>query len=203
LNGHTDNVNALEVLKNGNLVSGSDDNFIFVWYLGNKSVINKYDAGAKVLCLKLLDSGYLATGDDDFKIKIWDLSLSTWLPIKIISGHSSYVLCLEVLQNGDLASGSADKTIKVWNTTTFSLKYNLTQHDGSVNALKLLPNGDLASGSTDSRIIIWDTTNQTCVDLFMTSFNIYALELLSKYFLSLNVFNFFEKKTKNSLSSRS
>ena len=110
---HVDSVNAMVVLPNGDLVSGSSDGRIIVckWNVyGSSRIIHVSDH--RILSLSLLKNGKVASGDTDNRIRIWDTDLD--LLLHELAGHESWVTSLAVLKNGNLASGSVDKLAKTW-----------------------------------------------------------------------------------------
>ena len=149
LEAHTKKINALALLSNGDLASGSEDKTIKIWFSSTNSVKFSLDAGDSVNCLKELKNGELASGLNDSSIKIWDINtnLASRL-VKNLIGHKDRVNDLELLPNGDLASCSDDGSIKIWDTNSYSLRHDLYGHLTAVNKLKLLSNGHLASGSS-------------------------------------------------------
>ena len=176
--GHTNNVNAVQLLTNGDLASGSTDCTIKVW--NSSTYALKYTLntgiGNDVNCLKLLPSGYLASGNNN--IMIWNMDTRSLVTSLI--GHTMKVRALELLTNGDLASASDDSKVKVWDIASYTFKYDLIGHSSSVNALKLLSNGLLASGSSDCTLKVWNTTANATVGDYTFALNghILSLELL-------------------------
>ena len=72
LTGHTSDVNALTVLSDGSLVSGSDDNTIKIWDIKNGQTIKTLTGHTdSVYALTVLPDGSLASGSYDNTIKIW------------------------------------------------------------------------------------------------------------------------------------
>ena len=185
LTDHTGGVNALTILSNGDLVSGSDDHTIIIWNSNNgtfkrrfsfllfSSLIHSLNSSPKnpspeipaqksrsndprIFALAKLSNGDLVSGLHDKTIKICNPNNGT---INKILHHDDSVHALITLSNGDLISGSADKTIKIWDTNKGTLKRTLTGHTSVVRALATLTNGDLVSGSFDKTIKIWDPNN--------------------------------------------
>jgi WD40 repeat protein len=78
----------------------------------------------------------------------------------IKNAHSEYVTSLIFTPSSDyLISGSFDYSIKIWETSDWSCKRTLKEHNNWVNSLSLIPgsNGDFVSVSGDSTIKFWDT----------------------------------------------
>ena len=127
LSKHTSNVNAIEILSEQYLISGSDDKVVVVWYLGSvslgyttKYVFTSFHTST-IYCIKRLSSTQVASTGSDNKIIIWD-----WLNGKLVytlTGHNNslYLSSLDLYDEQTLISGSWDKTIKFWNITNGQL----------------------------------------------------------------------------------
>jgi WD40 repeat protein len=78
----------------------------------------------------------------------------------IENAHSDCVTSLIFSHSSDfLISGSYDKSIKIWETSDWSCKRTLKEHNNWVNSLSLIPgsNGDFVSASVDFTIKFWNT----------------------------------------------
>ena len=85
--------------------------------------------------LAKLPNGDWVSGSNDMTIKIWDCySEREKMTLK---GHSYGIFSLAVLGNGDIASGSL-KEIKIWNSTSGSLKVNITKQKNIVYGIGVL-----------------------------------------------------------------
>src|ERR1700733_14885775 len=159
LEGHTGGVNALCVLSDGRLASGSDDGTLRLWDVptGAATASLKGHHG-KVSSLCLLPDGRLASGSDDGTIQLWDVATAD--ETVHLHGHTGSVNALCPLADGRLASGSDDGTIQLWDVATADETAHLHGHTGSVNALCPLADGRLASGSDDETIRLWDVATR-------------------------------------------
>ena len=117
LNGHSSNVNTLEILDGEFMASGSADALVLIWSLSDYTVKYNLTGHAKnVLCLKRLSSSLLASaGDSNGTIITWN-----WLTgerVHTLNGHTSslYLSSLDLYDEHTLISGSFDRTIKFWN----------------------------------------------------------------------------------------
>jgi WD40 repeat protein len=156
LTDHSDWVQTLVVLKNGDLASGSKDHTIKIWNSSTGSLKRTLKGhNGYVETLAVLQNGDLASGSADKTIRIWNVE--TGEEKRKLASHRNWFLSLAVLLNGDLASGSED-SIKIWDSLTWELKRTLTGHRNYVRSLAVLQNGDLVSGSWDSTIKIWDSS---------------------------------------------
>ena len=73
LKGHTGNVNTLQVLPDGRIVSGSDDNTIIIWNEDGTKDKTLKGHTSSVLTLQVLPDGRIVSGSDDKTIIIWDI----------------------------------------------------------------------------------------------------------------------------------
>ncbi len=184
LQGHTNQVVSIVLLKNGYLASASEDKTIKIWNLKNYSLVRTlvgHSAGVWSLCV--LSNDLLASGSNDKTIKIWDST--NGLLLNTLIGHKLAVRSLALLNNGYLASGSYDKTVKIWNVTTGSNIFTLVGHTNIVYSVIQLKNGYLASSSADTNIIFWNIKNGSLIStLKVHTFVTCLLELKNNQLLS-------------------
>jgi WD40 repeat protein len=175
---------SIELLKSGNLVTGSSDGHIREFDSSTGYILaNEGIHTAQINALVVLDNGDLASGSDDNHIKVCTPGSYSACQIKINAAKK--VKSLKLLPNGNLASGLDDGKIKIWHILSKSLVLNFKAHDSSVNALEVLDNGNLASGSSDNTIRIWHGGNFSCLGQLIGHTNpIYALKLLSNCLLA-------------------
>lgn len=148
---NSESVNALAVLKTGQLAAGTDFSYIYIYDLNG--LVKVMSLLSNIFSLCELESGYLASGLANGMIEIWDVMSSSL--ISRLGGHMNIVRSLVVLRNGYLASGSDDQTVRVWDTELNKHVMTLTGHSGNVVSLIVLSNGYLASGSRDTTVKIW------------------------------------------------
>ena len=156
---HTDSVNALVVLADGTLASGSSDTTVCLWDVTNVDdpcVATLTGHAGAVRALAALDGNQLASGADDCTVRLWDAV--SRVCVGVLEGHTGGVTALARLHDNRLASGSADCTIRVWDTCRAAhdkLACVMEGHTNTVTSLQALPRGRLASASGDSTIRFW------------------------------------------------
>ena len=82
VSGHSNNVNALEMLSNGYLASGDANGWIKIWDIVSCLEVNNMNYGSpthsgKVNALKLIDVNLMASASSDKTIRIWNTTTGT------------------------------------------------------------------------------------------------------------------------------
>jgi WD40 repeat protein len=142
LNGHSYDVNSIEMLSGQFMASGADDKRVIIWDLFSYSI--KYNLTRhtfSVYCLKRLSSNLIASGDSNGLIIIWN-----WLTgerMFNLTGHTKaiYFNSLDLYDEQTLISGSWDKTVKFWNITNGTLIQSINA-DMQINALAMLKSSE-------------------------------------------------------------
>ena len=158
-------VQCLQALPDGAIVSGSYDATIRIWRKGaddtwTSTVLKGHEHGVR--CLQALPDGTVMSGGGphDCTIRIWKKGADVTWTSAVLKGHTNWVRCLQALPDGTIVSGDGDGTIRIWkkgaNDTWTSAV--LQEHTGSVSCLQALPDGTIVSGGLrwDLTIRIWD-----------------------------------------------
>ena len=176
---HTARVNALELLENGDLISGSDDGLIIGWAKNTYSEIYYLQTEFRVSCLQRLPNNRVAMAFDfnsTFNVTIWNMNDSSVL--FNFTAHDGRINALEYMGNDILASASDDTKIKLWDLKGLSSVKVLNGHTREVVALRRLPGGELASGSFDRFVRKWDIATALPVAHIQIDTSVLALEVL-------------------------
>jgi hypothetical protein len=113
LEGHTDLIYALAVLRDGRLASGSSDNTIKLWNpAGRACEVTLEGHTGSVCALAVLADGRLTSVSYDRTIRVWNSA--SGVCEATLETHGSETASLAVLPDGRLVSGSQDRTIRVW-----------------------------------------------------------------------------------------
>jgi WD40 repeat protein len=155
LEGHTGEVNALAVLPDGRLASGSNDKTIRLWDLKTAAETARFTGHTDgVSALVMLPDDQLASGSGDRTVRLWDPK--TGAETARLVGHMGRVNALAVLPDGQLASGSYDDTVRLWDPKIGAETALLEGLWPGVTALAVLPDGQLAWGLYNGTIELWD-----------------------------------------------
>jgi len=165
LTGHTDQVNALVLLSDGSLASGSSDNTVRIWNPCSGTLLRTLIGHTKgVTALALLSDGSLASASSDGTVRVWNPLAGTL--IRTFSEPNLYQInALALLPDGTLAFGGSSGIIRIWNPFTGAVVMNMT--DGYSSAVLVsFPDGTLASspcGYYCGSIRIWNPSNGTLI----------------------------------------
>ena len=155
-------------LKEGYLISGSDDHRICVWDINSKnknSLLCTYESHLGVVedvCFnKILENVFASCGDDR-KMMIWDLRQQN--PVYNVEAHVQEVNTIDFNPFNEylILTGSNDKNCALWDLRNLKKKlHNFKHHINDVISVKWNPHimSMFASSSSDRRVDIWDLSN--------------------------------------------
>lgn len=150
--GHEDSVQSLCQLKNGLVVSGSDDCTIKIWNVEKqecvKTLIKQIEP---IYALCALQNGKFASASHK-TITIWNENGKC---LMILNDHSDVINSVIELSDGSIVSGADDGTIKIWDCNEGKCLQTLVGHVDRVTTLLELKENVLISGSCDGFIKFW------------------------------------------------
>jgi WD40 repeat protein len=157
---HSDAIEHIKLLSNGNVATCSDDRLIKIWSTSTWSLMQTFSGHVgPIYQIEQIDASTIASASFDGSVRIWSLStgtmISKWKPTPGIT-----VLAVKLLSNGLLAVGlqASSSTLELYNYTTKTLVKSLNGHTNSVTDLEILNVTFLASASADMKVMIWDVT---------------------------------------------
>ena len=152
LNNHTGPIRCSTILKDGRLVTGSDDKSIIIY---NKEIF-KPDLIIKehkdiIKCIIQLNSGELASCSKDNTIKLFRLKENEYNVIQTLNEHNDKVNKIIELKNKKLVSCSWDKSIIFYNkiNNEYKKEFSIETND---------PNGPIIQ-TKDNEICYCDSQN--------------------------------------------
>ena len=151
-------------LKEGYLLSGSDDHRICVWDINNpttpliKTIEEHKSVVEDVNWNKQIESVFVSCGDDR-KMMIWDVRQEK--PTHCVEAHLQEVNSCEFNPFNEylIITSSNDKTCALWDLRNLSKKFHtFKHHKNDVISARWNPNimSLFASFSSDRRVNIWD-----------------------------------------------
>ena len=120
--GHTNWVNCVAELRDGRVVSGSDDRTLRVWDAAAGQCLQTLEGhSAPINCVAELRDGRVVSGSSelfgkDYTLRVWDAATGQCL--QTLEGHTSNNTCVAELRDGRVVSGSWDSTLRVWDPNT-------------------------------------------------------------------------------------
>ncbi len=157
---HSDAIEHIKLLSNGNLATCSRDKLIKIWNISAWSLVQTFTNHTGVVYqIDQIDASTIASASADDSVSIWSLStgklISKWKPLY---GYS--VLAVKLLSNGLLAVGlqTNSDNLGLYDYKTQTLIKSLVGHTWSVFDFEILNATFLASASGDKTIMIWDLT---------------------------------------------
>lgn len=154
MGGHGDKVNALAVLRDGRLASGSTDSTVRLWDLTARACTAVLAQGSAVWSLAALPCGGLAAGCLSGFIVLWT---ARGVQLAVLGGADfGPVSALCPLPCGGFASGhDTTNIVRVWDASR-RITDELAGHSDTVRCLAVVPDGKIVSGSFDRTLRVWD-----------------------------------------------
>ncbi len=165
---------SMSVLKNGNLVSGSEDSYAAVWNADGTFARSLHKNYSDVVSVCELVDGRVACGSNDGIINLWNAETGVCTTLYNLAkepAYANHANCVMQLSSGGIAFSTRNRSIKIWDIDKdMCLK---TSDEDSHNAwicslIELKKTGYLATASWDKTIKTWDISgdNFTCVKTF-------------------------------------
>jgi phospholipase A-2-activating protein len=153
LEGHEENICALAVSLNGEIISGSWDKTARVWKDGKCVYVLKGHEFAVWGVLPI--GGNVLTASADKTIRLWKEGRE----IQRFIGHEDVVRSLVEIPSLGFASCSNDSSIRIWTLNGDCIR-ECYGHTAFVYSLTLLPTGELVSSGEDRSVRVWQGSDQ-------------------------------------------
>ncbi|TPX30514.1 hypothetical protein SmJEL517_g05939 [Synchytrium microbalum] len=148
--GHTENVCALTVAANGDIISGSWDKTAKIWRDWNcLHTLEGHEASVWAVLSAGQDT--VLTGSADKTIKLWRNGRN----VQTYNGHTDAVRSLGwISQTGQFISAANDATVRIWNMDGQCVQ-ELYGHTAFVYSVAVLPTGEIVSSGEDRTVRVW------------------------------------------------
>lgn len=158
LDGHTDEVLATDVTKDGKTaVSVSEDGFLKVWNLRRATELCTIEAQAGWRHRPIIsrNGSRVVSGAWTNSVIEWDLG--TGEAVQKLEGHKGFVTSIVLLHDSFVLSASSDKTIRAWDLNKGNEIRVLTGHSDWISDLAVTPDIRYAiSASSDGTLKVWN-----------------------------------------------
>lgn len=165
---------SMSILKNGMLVSGSEDSFTAAWNADGTFARYLHKNYSDVVSVCELIDGRVACGSNDGIVNLWNAETGACTTLYNLAkepAFANHANCVMQLSSGNIAFSTRNRSIKIWDIEKdMCLK---TSEEDLHNAwicslIELKKTGYLATASWDKTIKIWDISkdNFTCIKTF-------------------------------------
>ena len=167
LAGHSGNISAVVMLKDGRMASTDADGKIMLWQPGDAVAFKTIDVkkGEIQALAASADGNLLASAGADGVVRLWDSG--TGEPRGELKGQSYAIYALDFSPDGRwLASAGKDRIIMVWDMNTRKVALELPGHEKAINAVRFSPDSNVLA-SAGENIRLWSMpTGQAITTLY-------------------------------------
>jgi WD40 repeat protein len=148
---HSNTVQSMFELSNGNVVSGSSDDTAKEWDMKTKTVVRTFAGHSdSVLWVIELRDKTIATASSDKTVRVWEET--TGRCVRVLRGGSAVV----ELSDGTLLTGG-DNTIREWNRDGECVRISTFAGDENLQCLRALKNGSIVLGDCVGNVRVQQT----------------------------------------------
>jgi len=154
---HHSIVRSMCELRNGNVVSGSEDMTVIEWDMKTKTVIRTFSGHSDyVYRVAELRNNTIATASADKTVRVWEET--TGKCAQVLQQHTRPVYGLVELSDGTLLTGSTDQTIREWNNKGECVSTCQVNHQ--ITCMRELRDGSIVTGGGGGEIEVRKTWNK-------------------------------------------
>lgn len=155
LEGHHGSVNALAVLGDGRVVSGSEDGTLRIWDVESGELLRTLEVHKSMIGdVAVLDDRRVISIDYRGVLCVWDVESGEKLSSIEMSRFESS--CMAVLQDGRVISGSSIGGLHIWDVDCKEELRRLDVHKSEIRSIAVLRDGRVVSGSEDCTLQVCD-----------------------------------------------
>ena len=159
LTNHTKCVYCICILRDGRLVSGSNDDSIIIYdeYTYQPDLIIK-EHGDRILCIIQLSSGILASCSSDKTIKLFNINGKKYEILQTLNYHNNNVYKIIETKNKALVSCSADSSVIFYlkDNNEYKKDYQISTNGACSSLIQTKDNEICYSEVNDKRICFYD-----------------------------------------------
>ncbi len=155
-------------LKNGDIITGSNDSKIKIWDLKSKTCLSLLGHDDRVYSIIELNNGDVISGSKDKTIRVWNMK--TRMCTSKLKEQKAPIMCLIQLKNGHIASGCETGRIFIWDIEKkiCIAKLHTNRSTPKNSYLLQAKTGELISVSFNNKISVWNMNTNTCSAEFET-----------------------------------
>jgi WD40 repeat protein len=184
-----ENVNAIKVLSNGNIVTGNEAGYIIEWDVNTGAQVRVFDEHNEdreehegfdlfypIKSLDVFSNGDIIYGGEDDQIRLLDKNMGED-DLTYVSGHNGIITALAILSDETFVSAALDKTIKIWRIVDEVVTEIRSLHvSHNATCLVRLSENSFAAGSSNGMVRVWNADGQEKLRSFdLTETSITAL----------------------------
>ena len=182
LDDHSDRINGLNILENGNILSYSYDSTLRIWDKDSYECIAVLEDHNDVINgIKVLDNQNILSFSADNTMRVWDKK--SYQCVAVLKSHTDIINGVDILENGNIISYSDDKTLRIWDKESYECLKILSGHEDNVNGL-IQSNKYMVSWSGND-IYIWNI-NDFSLETYIEDHTTFILKLSEDYFISIS-----------------
>ncbi len=167
LRNHKDSVLCLTLLKDGRLVSGSDDESIIIYNKDNYKpdlIISEHSHSVNYLIQ--LKNEFLVSCSGDMTIKLFEVKENKYKTFQTLKNHNEWINQVIELKNGSLVSCANDSKINFYinDKNKYRFDFNIETSDKVKNIIQTKEN-EIAYSTSDKNIYFYDMENKKQISM--------------------------------------
>ena len=167
LTGHSKTVTSVAQLKDGRVVSGSDDNTIRVWNASTGECLKVLFSHSKPIkhVIALSDNRFISSSED-CTMRVWNPDTGECL--RTIQHHQKADASVIALSDSRVVSFSKEdrrkaNSIRLWDVNTGKCLHTIKATGSHFNCITVIMDGSVVGGFSDGTLHVWNPETGECV----------------------------------------